>query len=158
MSRWANTVARLSLSVWLGAALLFVTVAIKPIRAPELESPYRAFLAGLLFPGSYAFGVVLLMTGFFSTCLCSLKWKLTILFATGLAIALGVIDWFLIYSPLAEIARQQWVAQAAPPASFRNYHLASMAINAVTLICSAAAAMLACHSTEMANDDVRSTK
>lgn len=144
MQRWFKVLARLTLVCWLGAAIFFVAVAIRPIRSPFLDSQSKALLASLLFPGYYAFGFSLLAVGWIATCLSyprRLSWQL--LWVT-LAIGIGAADWVWVYSPLAEMTRLQWVEQAAPPASFRSYHLASMAINSVGLVCSAIAAVLAC--------------
>ena len=144
MHRWSRLIARLCLVGWLGAAVFFVAVAIRPIRSPILDSQSKALLASLLFPGYYAFGFSLLSVGWIATLLSQSRrcsWQL--LWVT-LAIGIAAADWVWIYSPLAEMTRLQWVEQVAPPASFRGYHLASMAINSVGLICSAIAAVLAC--------------
>lgn len=144
MQRWFRMIARLSLVCWLGAAIFFVTVAIRPIRSPFLDSQSKALLASLLFPGYYAFGFGLLSVGWVATCCSSnRRWSWQLLWVT-LAIGIAAADWIWIYGPLAEMTRLQWVEQAAPPASFRGYHLASMAINSVGLVCSALAAVLAC--------------
>ena len=144
MQRWFQVIARLSLVGWLGAAIFFVAVAIRPIRSPVLDSQSKALLARLLFPGYYAFGFSLLSVGWIATCLSqSRRWSWQLLWVT-LAIGIAAADWLWIYTPLAEMTRLQWVEQAAPPASFRGYHLASMAINSVGLVCSAIAAVLAC--------------
>jgi hypothetical protein len=144
MRAFGLTVARFSLASWVGAAVFFVAVAIRPIRAPELESPQRALLAGLLFPGYYAFGFTLLsLAGVAILLTRPRRWLLQFAFVV-LALALASIDWFAIYGPLAEMTRLQWVEQAAPPASFRGYHIASMSINAVGMVCSLIAALLSC--------------
>ena len=144
MQRWSKVIARLSLTCWLGAAIFFVAVAIRPIRSPFLDSQSKALLAGLLFPGYYAFGFSLLSTGWITTCLSyTRRWSWQLLWVT-LAIGIAAADWIWIYSPLAEMTRLQWVEQVAPPASFRGYHLASMAINSAGLLCGMIAAVLAC--------------
>ncbi len=144
LQRWSKMIARLSLVGWLGAAVFFVAVAIRPIRSPFLDSQSKALLASLLFPGYYAFGFGLLSIGWVSTiCAQPRRWSWQLMWVT-LAIGIGVVDWVWIYSPLAEMTRLQWVEQAAPPASFRGYHLASMAINSVGIVCGAIAAVLAC--------------
>lgn len=144
MRSWGIALNRFCLASWVGAAIFFVAVAIKPIRSPELESPQRALLASLLFPGYYAFGFTLL--GLAWVCLgCSRPrywgWQLALV---TIALLLAGIDWFVIYSPLADMTRRQWMEQAAPSSSFRNYHIASMVINATGLFFSLTAAILAC--------------
>ena len=142
--RWSKTVARLSLVGWMGAAIFFVAVAIKPIRSPELDTPSKALLASLLFPGYYAFGFTLLSVGWVATLLAApRRWSWQLFWVT-LAILITLTDWIWIYGPLAEMTRRQWVEQAAPSADFRTYHLASMAINSVGLLCGSIAAVLAC--------------
>lgn len=144
MQRWSKTIARLSLVAWMGAAIFFVAVAIKPIRSPELDTLSKALLANLLFPGYYAFGFTLLSIGWIATLLAvPRRWSWQLLWVT-LALLVAAVDWVWIYGPLAEMTRRQWVEQAAPPANFRAYHLASMAINSVSLVCGSIAAVLAC--------------
>ncbi|MDB5336478.1 MAG: hypothetical protein JWN70_2097 [Planctomycetaceae bacterium] len=154
IQRWSKVIARLSLTCWLGAAIFFVAVAIRPIRSPFLDSQSKALLASLLFPGYYAFGFSLLSVGWVATCLSEPRRRSWQLLWISLALGIAAADWIWIYSPLAEMTRLQWVEQAAPPASFRGYHLASMAINSVGLLCSAIAAILACR-TERAESAIK---
>ena len=143
MQGWSRVIARLSLIGWVGAAVFFVAVAIKPIRSPVLDSTSKALLASLLFPGYYAFGVSLLSIGWIATLLSGSRrfsWQLAWI---TLALAIGLADWIWIYTPLAEMTHLQWTQQTAPPSTFRGYHLASMAINSAGLICSIIAACLA---------------
>jgi hypothetical protein len=144
MRFWGLAVARLSLAGWLGAAVFFVAVAIRPIRAPELDTPHKALLAGILFPGYYAFGFTLLSLAAICILLARPRFWICQFGFVALALGLATIDWFTIYSPLAEMTRLQWVEQAAPPASFRDYHIASMVINGFVVLCSAVAAVLSC--------------
>lgn len=123
--------------------MFFVAVAIRPIRAPELDTAHKALLAGLLFPGYYAFGFTLLGIALIATALGRPRcwvWQLSFV---ALSLILAAIDWFAIYSPLAEMTRRQWMEQAAPPASFRDYHIASMIINGIGILASLIAAVLA---------------
>lgn len=144
MQRWSKTVARLSLVGWIGAAIFFVAVAIRPIRSPELDSLSKALLANLLFPGYYAFGFTLLTVGWVSTILSTpRRWSWQLAWVT-LALVIASVDWIWIYSPLAEMTRRQWVEQAAPTADFRAYHVASMIINSAGMLCGSIAAVLAC--------------
>lgn len=145
MRAWGLAIVRICLAGWLGAAVFFVAVAIRPIRAPELDTPHRALLAGILFPGYYAFGFTLLGLAWGLILLVRpSRWLWQLGFVT-LALGLAIIDWFTIYGPLAEMSRLQWMEQAAPPASFRDYHIASMIINAIGMLCTAIAAVVACY-------------
>lgn len=144
MQRWSQTIARLCLVAWMGAAIFFVAVAIRPIRSPELDTISKALLASLLFPGYYSFGFTLLGVGWVSTLLSKsgrFSWQLG---WVTLAIVISISDWLWIYTPLAEMTRRQWMEQAAPAAEFRSYHIASMCVNSASLICAIVAAVLSC--------------
>lgn len=143
MRYWSQLIARLTLTSWVGAAVFFVAVAIRPIRSPQLDTTAKALLASLLFPGYYAFGFTLLGLGWLATLLARPgRWSWQLVWVS-LALLIAGADWTWIYGPLAEMTRLQWVEQAPQAASFRNYHLASMAINSALLVCSAVAAVLA---------------
>lgn len=144
MRSWGLTIARLSLTAWVGAAVFFVVVAIRPIRAPEFDTPHRALLASLLFPGYYAFGFTLLGLGGISTVVARPHRWIWQIACVALALGLATVDWFLIYGPLAEMTHKQWTEQAAASASFRDYHIASMVINGIGLLFSLGAAVLSC--------------
>lgn len=144
MQRWSQTISRLCLVAWMGAAIFFVAVAIRPIRSPDLDTISKALLASLLFPGYYSFGFTLLGLGWVSTLLAKsgrFSWQLT---WVTLAIVISTSDWLWIYTPLAEMTRRQWMEQAAPAAEFRTYHIASMCVNSASLICAIVAAILSC--------------
>jgi hypothetical protein len=144
MRSWGMAIARLSLAAWLGAAVFFVAVAIRPIRSPELDTPHKALLASLLFPGYYAFGFTLLGLAWILILLVRPRRWIWQIGCVTVALALATTDWFMIYGPLAEMTRLQWTEQAAPAASFRDYHIASMVINATGMLFSAVAAVLSC--------------
>ncbi|MDB5391822.1 MAG: hypothetical protein JWM11_7468 [Planctomycetaceae bacterium] len=151
MRSWGLAITRLSLAGWLGAAVFFVAVAIRPIRTPDLDSPQKALLAGILFPGYYAFGLSLLSVAWALILLLRpRRWGWQFTFVT-LSLGLAIVDWFMIYSPLAEMTRLQWMEQAAPPASFRGYHIASMVINGIGILCGGVAAVLSCLPEESSN-------
>lgn len=134
--------ARFCLAAWCGGAGLFVTVAIRPIRLPIFDSEQRAQLASLLFPGYYTLGMVLLSVALVGTLLGTWtgRARITLVLLTLCALLCLVGDYIVIYSPLAEATRKVWQEHAAPEASFRNQHIASMVANGVMLAFSLLAA------------------
>ena len=56
MSRAALTLARLLLSAWFGAAVLFVVIGVREVTHPGFDSMVRDQLAVLRFPAYYVCG------------------------------------------------------------------------------------------------------
>lgn len=138
MRDWFAAVCRVAVTLWVGAALIFVFVALKPVRSPALDSLIKSRFVIELFPGYYAFGFALLSMGVFSG---MLAWNSR---GAGKAFRLGVlltllsllsmaIDWFAVYKPLEHMILVQLTNNSAPPAEFRAYHIASWVINTVSL-------------------------
>lgn len=144
-------VYRVSLTGWLGAALLFSTVALEPIRHLEIDAATRPRLALILFPGYYHWGMVSLTVALISGGLS--VWDLPVdrgrrrmqlaLICVFLASGCVLGDLKFVYGPLAEMM-QTAVRTEVQPAQFRSYHLASMAINGVMVSLTLIAAFLAC--------------
>lgn len=144
MRDWSAAICRVAVTLWVGAALIFVIVAIKPIRSPALDSLIKSRLVIEIFPGYYTFGFSLLIIGLISG---FLAWSSH---SAGKAFRLGVlltllsllslaIDWFAIYKPLENMIHIQLANNSAPPAEFRAYHIASWIINTVTFALTAIA-------------------
>lgn len=146
MARILQALTRFCLSAWCGAAALFVSVALRPVRTPLFDSEMRAQLANMLFPGYYAAGTGLLLASLLGILFGNWSGirRLALLALTFCALTCLTVDYFTIYSPLAEMSRQVWMEHAAPSARFRNYHLASMGINSVMLLLCLSAAVVAC--------------
>ena len=151
MRNFCLTVYRISLTLWLGAALFFAAVAIKPLRSPEIEALVRPRLALILFPGYYHWGLILLGTALVTGGLARKHpqlsgwraWTSLLFAAAALACLLADLKW--IYGPL-EAMMQLTLARQVPAADFRSYHLASMQINAAMASFCLVAAVLACWS------------
>ena len=149
MRRFFLMMNRLCLSAWVGAAIFFVAVTIRPLRSPELESEIKPKLAQILFPGYYTFGFTLmaatLVCGWWARKEPSVQgtryaWHLPVL-AIGLLTMWA--DYLWVYGPLAVMMKMVH-AEQVQPAAFRNYHLASMAVNSVMLSLCLIAACIAC--------------
>ena len=159
MLTWlSRLLVRLSLSASLGAGLMFVTVALKPMRSPELDSLTKAHLAVTLFPGYYCY----LFIGLGSAWLASFgqlrtKSGIGLCLVTTLGLGLAVIDYLWIYAPLAEMTRAVWVENAPHPAYFQTYHYASRVINGAVLLLTAIGAITACGSNSTTNEKATST-
>ena len=140
--------SRFALAAWLGAAVFFVSVALRPMSSPLFDSEHKAHLPLLFFPGYYAFEFTLLgvalLAGLCARGDASIRPRMfdACLLLLTLALGCAVADWFWIYSPLADMLRLQIAQHTAPPASFRGYHVASRHINETILVLGAAAAIL----------------
>jgi hypothetical protein len=148
MQRFCLTASRFSLAAWLGAALFFVIVTLAPMSSPLLDSAQKAQLPLFFFPGYYAFEFTLLSIALAGGWAARNRptvnrglWRVQ-LAALTLALIVAVADRIWVYEPLAQILRQQIADHTAPPASFRNLHLASMYCNQVIIGLSLLAAIL----------------
>jgi len=157
--------ARLCLCAWVGAAHFFILVSIAPMRTRVSDGPgaldtlQKAHLAEVLFPGYYAFGFVLMGVSLAAGLLaCRGGILRTPLARAGLALltlalVISVVDWIWIYGPLAQMISAQLHQQAAPPPHFRDYHVASMAVNAISVLLCLAASVLLCWPTVITADE-----
>ena len=147
MQRFCVSACRLALGAWLGMAVFFSTVTLRPLRAPELEADLKPGLTRLVFPGYYAFGCTLLAVALVSgSAACghpqaaSPRWKLALVLS-GVSLAGMLLDIGLIYLPLAEMM-ERVQSTHVQPGEFRGYHLASMGINAAVVALGGLATML----------------
>jgi hypothetical protein len=146
--RLGLTVARLASAAWVGAATLFVVIALREVRHPGFDSATKDTLALLRFPAYYAAGVILLGTAF-ATALIGLagcakgRRRGTAVAASllGLALLVIVADFAGIYLPLVGMILP--VGRPRPPL-FAAYHRASIAVNVCNLGLSALAAVILC--------------
>ena len=137
--------AKLCMSAWVGAGLLFVIVAVRDVTSPSLSSLTKSQLVLLRFPAYYVFGMAIwllsmvsLLIAFGHQTLQKWQWGLTLLLL-GIAGAVLLIDYYYIYIPLAEITRQ--FDQPRTP-RFDYYHKASMWVNTLQLALTLMAAIL----------------
>ncbi|MCA9029723.1 MAG: hypothetical protein KDA69_08020 [Planctomycetaceae bacterium] len=142
ITRFLITWSRFAFSSWVGAAVLFVVVAVREVELGGFESPIRDQLALLRFPPYYAFGFTLVGSGLASLLLatflgesnksCSalkscgcMRFPIFVALAT---IALIGVDYVWVYLPLESLI--------TPPGSpkspeFMSLHKASKYINMV---------------------------
>ena len=139
-------ISRFALTVWIGAASLFVVTSVQETMSEHFDTVTKSALAVLRFPSYYAFGFTLLAMSL----VCGLvarnfravgRWRMCgYLLLVGLALLLMLIDYFGIYQPLATILA---ATTEARPSSFESYHKASKYINAVDFgLCLFAALMI----------------
>ncbi|MFO1022358.1 MAG: hypothetical protein U0903_16935 [Planctomycetales bacterium] len=129
---------RICITAWVGAAVLFVMVAIKPVRSPALDSLTKSRLVIELFPGYYTIGFSLLIVGVLAGLITWTAPTSGRAYRAGVILALlgllaMTVDWFTIYKPLEQMIHVQLSEGTAPPAEFRSYHIASWIINAVSV-------------------------
>jgi hypothetical protein len=139
------TISRFALAAWVGAAVLFIVTTLKEVRSPLLDSVTKANLAVMRFPVYYAFAFLLLGAGILSAAYGmreASKCKRWVALSLILfALLLTAIDYIWIYQPLAKMTA---AVHEARPASFVNYHRASMWINIAQLGVSTVAAFVVC--------------
>ena len=146
MQRTCLTIARFSLSAWIGAAALFVVTSIAEQRSTAFGSDVKNVLAALRFPSYYAFGFVLVGVGLIGGAMgvnrsqnrnrwCVLVGCLV------LALLLMIVDYFAIYSPLHAIVTDP---SGVRNARFLQLHRWSEQINTVDVTLCAIAAITAC--------------
>jgi hypothetical protein len=125
--------ARFCSAAWVGAATLFVVVAVGQITSKQFASEVTDRLAALRFPPFYLFGFTLVGTAFVGTLLggslldCRRRQATA---AVSLLVAMGLMtaDYFAVYQPL--------IRMISPPGSqrppeFERYHQLSEIINTV---------------------------
>lgn len=135
MTRLALCLARLCASAWVGAAVLFVVVAVGQVLSRQFPSEVTDRLVALRFPPYYLFGFGLAGAALLGTIL---GWRhvgsgrralvVSVLLVAALALMAG--DYVAIYRPL--------IAMITPPgqirtADFERYHHASELANTVHL-------------------------
>ena len=142
---------RVCITFWLGAALFFSAVALKPIRSLEIEAAMRPRLALILFPGYYEWGLSLLTIslvagGFTLFGLPAIagkrRFQISVICAI-LALACQIGDRLFIYSHLARMMAEV-IESETFSARFRSYHVASISINVVMASLTLISALLAC--------------
>lgn len=129
--------SRITICCWIAIAAFFVRVGLKPITSPEIDSVTKLHLLLLLFPGYYFAAFSLMGSSFLSglwirkSSIIRPRVQMAFLVFLGLALLLTLIDWFSIYKPLEGMVKEQLEQLTAPPAHFRDYHIASRNLNMV---------------------------
>ena len=152
MTRAALFLARICTSAWLGAATLFVIVAVLEVTHGRLDSMTRDVLVGLRFPPYYLTGATLVSLAWIGACIAEdhpelpRRRRAFAILALLTGLGLMAVDYFWIYSPLAAMLNPPGQAR---PAAFVRYHEASKYINFAGLFCTLVAAIaLNCPSPE----------
>jgi hypothetical protein len=149
MRSFCLMLARLALAAWVGAALFFVMVAIRPLRSHEIPDEIKPHLTQSLFPGYYRMGFGLLGGAWVTGAIGSTHpgiGKARRFALIGLITALVlliVVDWNWIYTPLANMMLREIGEHEARAGAFHTYHLASRWINSVGMALALIAAGLA---------------
>ena len=148
MQRLCLTIARFSLSAWIGAAALFVCTSISEQISTAYDSDVKNVLATLRFPWYYLFGFVLVGVGLVSGAMGlsrsqhPRRWAI-IVSSLVIALVLMAVDYFVIYSPLHEIVSS---VSGVRDARFLELHRWSEQINSLDVALCAIAAVAVCWS------------
>ncbi len=150
MQRLCLTIARLSLSAWIGAAALFVCTSISEQVSTAFDSDVKNILAAIRFPWYYGFGFSLVIVGLIGGILGIGRqnhrrcWNV---FVTSLLLALilMVTDYVVIYSPLHEMVTRP---DGVRDARFQQLHRWSEQINTVDISLCLIAAIAVCWTDE----------
>jgi hypothetical protein len=146
LGRVALTLARLAVSGWIGAAVLFVVTSIHEVRDERFDSATRDTLAALRFPDYYRFGFALVGLGFLAAAAAlgraALRRRRALFILGLLAVALALMsaDYLWIYRSITDMIDPPGNPK---PANFERMHLASESINTLHVgVCLIAALLL----------------
>lgn len=135
---------RFCLSAWVGAAVIFVINGVQDVTFQPFGSLTRDQLITLHFPVYYTIAWVLLTGSFLSSLMLRTKnlWsrkKANLITALiMLILAISVVDYFWIYTPLESMITPPGSPR---PAQFHHYHQASKYINSVNILLALIAAI-----------------
>jgi len=140
--------ARLSLSLWVGGAMLFVITSVAEQTYSEFDSVIRDQLATIRFPLYYLFGWGCLGIATVSTALgallqrgCLRKRMIAAFCLTLLSTAIAVVDYKWVYQPLQTLITPPGKARTQ---EFMTLHDRSRIINETHLTIALIAAILIC--------------
>ena len=140
MRSFCLMLTRLALAAWVGAAVFFVMVSLRPLRSQEIPDEIKPHLTQDLFPGYYGMGFGLLGVAWVTAAIGSTHpgiGKVRRLGLIGLITALLLLmlaDWSWIYTPLANMMQHEIREHEARAGAFRTYHMASRWINSVGMV------------------------
>ncbi len=146
LTRTCLAVQRLLLSAWVGAAILFVVTSVAEQKFAGFTGGTKNQLALIRFPRYYVFGFAALAISL----LCSIIRLLAgerdrrtqaVFGLLLVAAALIVLDYVLVYSPLADLMTD---LHRPRDEVFQRYHQMSKYVNAAGLLLAGAAAVIAC--------------
>jgi hypothetical protein len=146
MSRLALTLARLCLSAWVGAAVLFVINGVRLVTHARFDSLVRNQLVLIRFPAYYALGFSLVGLSLAALLLAGRgsglprRRRRIAAPCAAAALVLMTVDYTAVYQPLAAMLHPP---EAPRPAEFIGYHRVSELINGVHVGLALCAAVLA---------------
>ncbi|HVW02306.1 MAG TPA: hypothetical protein VHB77_18275 [Planctomycetaceae bacterium] len=162
MRSFCLMLTRLALAAWVGAALFFVMVAIRPLRSHEIPDEVKPHLTQTIFPGYYRTGFSLLGIAWVSGIVACAHpglgraRRFVLVALVSVLLLLMIADWGWIYSPLADMMQHEIREGQARAGTFRSYHLASRWINSIGMALALIAAGIACWPMRMAPASSRS--
>jgi hypothetical protein len=147
MKSLALCLARFCVSAWVGAAVLFVIIAVREVTFPQFTSVVKDQLAVIRFPAYYVTGATLLGAAWLGTLAASghphLSRGRRVVAAGLLLLALGemAVDYVWIYRPLEAL-----VTPAGKPrtSEFATLHRWSTWVNVANVVVCAIAAGVLC--------------
>jgi hypothetical protein len=139
--------ARLCVSAWVGAAVLFVAVGVREVTFPSFSSEIKDQLAALRFPLYYLCGATLVLGAWLGTCVAGGHPQLSrgrrwvVLGLLTLALTEMAVDYLWIYRPLE--------GMVTPPGQVRTeqfvrLHRWSTYVNAANVVWCLTAALVLC--------------
>lgn len=138
--------ARIAVTAWIGAAVLFVVVGVSEVVHKEFTSEIRDQLVVIRFPWFYRFGFALIGTALAGTVLTASGSEFSArrkILATGLlaaALLVMIAEYFTVYVRLAEMVTPPGKTRTP---EFQAYHKLSMYGNlAGLLLCAGAMGLL----------------
>jgi hypothetical protein len=143
MLRVLILLVRFTLSAWVGAATLFVVIAVREVTEPTFDSTIRRQLALLRFPRYYLFGFVLVGVACAGLAMLAAgeplrrrRWCIAGGLATASLLLLGA-DFYWVYLPLEAMLSSP---EGVLPSDFVALHRTSEIVNTlhVGLACAAA--------------------
>ncbi|NQV26654.1 MAG: hypothetical protein HQ518_20050 [Rhodopirellula sp.] len=146
MNRFLWTVLRVSLSAWVGAAILFVITGVREVTMTDFDAATKNMLAATRFPAYYAFGFTLVIVAAISTVGLILidriarRRKVVILTLAILSLVVMFLDHRFIYLPLEAMMLEP---EGRLQPDFFTYHQWSKYINCVSVGASLIASFVA---------------
>jgi hypothetical protein len=137
-------VGRLAAAAWVGAAALFVVIAVREVTHPSFDSATKDAIVLLRFPAYYACGFLLVPLALLGACFAdgpARRQARRAAWCLAAALVIMLADYVAVYRPMS--------AMITPPGRvrselFRSYHSVSEWLNATALGLCALAAVLLC--------------
>ncbi len=141
MLKFSLFIARVSITTWLGAAILFVVLTVTEVLSGQFESLVLDSLVLLRFPIYYAFTFALLGISLVAAVICWVysKGKTGKLFAVLVAVSLLILinDYIWVYLPLEAMLTPLGVPRSP---DFPFYHKLTEALNSLAMLINLTAA------------------